>query len=76
MSGFFSPAAAKMSITSSDETARDTICRIAWSMSSGSRLPLGDRLGQNRLDRLEERRLRPESAIASSCGHRQGERFR
>ena len=30
MSGFFSPAAAKMSTTSSETTASETICRIAW----------------------------------------------
>ena len=41
MSGFFSPAAAKMSITSSGAaTAFDTNCRMAWS-SSSSDLPLG-----------------------------------
>ncbi len=34
MSGFFRPAAAKMSTTSSETTARETICRMAWSSSS------------------------------------------
>ena len=34
MSGFFRPAAAKMSTTSSEATALETICRIAWSSSS------------------------------------------
>ena len=37
MSGFFRPAAEKMSTTSSDTMARDTIWRIAWSRSSASR---------------------------------------
>ena len=34
MSGFFSPAAAKMSTTSSETIALETICRMAWSSSS------------------------------------------
>ena len=34
MSGFFRPAAAKMSITSSETMAFETIWRIAWSSSS------------------------------------------
>jgi hypothetical protein len=39
MSGFFKPAASKMSITLSDEMARETICRMASSNSSGDFLP-------------------------------------
>jgi hypothetical protein len=35
MSGFFNPAASKMSMTLSDEIARETICRTAMSNSSG-----------------------------------------
>ena len=43
MSGFFSPAAAKMSTTWSDETAFETSCRTAWSRSSADRcLPAVD----------------------------------
>ena len=34
MSGFLRPAAAKMSTTSSETTALETICRMAWSSSS------------------------------------------
>jgi hypothetical protein len=39
MSGFFKPAASKMSMTLTDEMARDTICRTASSTSSGDLLP-------------------------------------
>ena len=54
MSGFFRPAAAKMSITSSETTACETIWRMAWSRSS-SDLPLAGRaLGQDRAHGLEE----------------------
>jgi hypothetical protein len=51
MSGFFKPAASKMSITLSDEMARETICRTASSSSSGDLPPLSlmllEELGQN-----------------------------
>ncbi len=33
MSGLLNPAAAKKSTTPSDATARETICRTAWSSS-------------------------------------------
>ena len=67
MSGFFSPAAAKMSMTSSDATARDTICRIAWSISSGLRRSPGALLASTALTAWKKPR-RPESARACSCG--------
>ena len=42
MSGFLSPAAAKMSTTPSEATARDTICRTASSSSSSVFAPSGE----------------------------------
>ena len=44
MSGLRNPAAAKMSITPSEATAREIICRTAWSNSSSGRGPLTVRL--------------------------------
>jgi hypothetical protein len=42
MSGVGSPAAAKISMTWSDATARDPMCRIAWSISPDARRSLVD----------------------------------
>ena len=53
ISGFFSPAAAKMSITRSDEMALDTSWRIAWSRSSADLAPSAH-LGQPGPHGLEE----------------------
>ena len=43
MSGLSSPAAAKMSVTPSDATAREVICRTTWSISSSGRASPGAR---------------------------------
>ena len=68
MSGFFSPAAAKMSITSSEATARETICRMAWSSSSGLRRSSLSALGQDRPAPPGRSRRRRGCASASSWG--------
>jgi hypothetical protein len=39
MSGFFNPAASKMSMSLSEEMARETICRTACSSYSGDFAP-------------------------------------
>ena len=47
MSGFLRPAAAKMSTTSSEATAPETICRMACSISSGDLRSLGTFFSQH-----------------------------
>ena len=54
MSGFFSPAAAKMSITPSEATAFETSWRTAGSSSSARLAPRPACLGQAGADGLEE----------------------
>ncbi len=54
MSGFFSPAAAKMSMTPSEATALEMIWRIAWSRSSSVLRSPGATLGEHGPHRLEE----------------------
>ena len=67
MSGFFRPAAAKMSITSSDATARETICRMAWS-SSSSLLRSPDALLARTARTAWKKPTSSRIASASSCG--------
>ncbi len=67
MSGFSSPAAAKMSTTPSGATARETICRTAWSSSSSGRASPGARLAstaRTAWKKATSSRMRS----ASSCG--------
>ena len=68
MSGFFSPAAAKMSMTPSDATALETSCRTACSMSSWRALAVGVRSWRGRPGRPEKIRHHRGWPIASSCG--------
>ena len=49
-----SPAAAKMSITPSEATAREMIWRTAWSNSSSGPRSIDGALGQRRSNGLEE----------------------
>ena len=67
MSGFFSPAAAKMSITSSEATALETSWRMAWSSSSGGLRPSGAHFAMAAAHGLEEADS-SRIASASSCG--------
>ena len=74
MSGFSRPAAAKMSTTPSAATARETICRMAWSSSSSVSRLARRALHERRLHRLEEgdvvadaQRLSCGTASANAC---------
>ena len=67
MSGFSSPAAAKMSITPSGATAREMIWRTAWSSSSSERAVVAARFTRTDCTAWKN----PTSSrmrIASSCG--------
>ncbi len=67
MSGFLRPAAAKMSTTSSEATAREMIWRMAWSSSSSGRASPGARLASTARTAWKK----PTSSrmrSASSCG--------
>ena len=75
MSGFLRPAAAKMSTTSSETTAREMICRMAWSSSSSVLRLAGRALGQHRAHRLEEADVVAD-AQRLRVRHRQGEGLR
>ncbi len=75
MSGFFRPAAAKMSTTSSDTTAFEMIWRMAWSSSSSVLRSPGVLLASTARTAWKK----PTSSrmrSASSCGHRERERLR
>ena len=68
MSGFFRPAAAKMSTTSSETTALETICRIAWSSSSSVLRSPGSALRQHGAHRLEEADVVADAQAPRRCG--------
>ncbi len=75
MSGRFSPAAAKMSTTSSEITARDTICRIARSSSSSLRRSPATPLASTARTAWKNA-TSSRIASASSCGTDERERLR
>ncbi len=61
ISGFFRPAAAKMSMTwSLAATARERIWRMAWSMSSAASFAIHGGLDQRGADGLEEGDIVPD----------------
>ena len=75
MSGFLRPAAAKMSTTSSETTALEMICRMAWSSSSSVLRSPGVALREHRAHRLEEPHV-VANAQRLLVRHRERERLR
>ena len=71
-SGLSRPAAAKMSSTPSGATARETICRTAWSTLLVGPALGGGALGQRGADGLEERDVVTD-AHGLGVRHREGE---